>query len=184
MEQKIINQENQSSTFKKWFQKPELGFKGMLMSFLYLFLLAILIYFIISAIGGAKLQPSYGESYSKNLSISLSMFLDGIGEGGIIFVFAIPIVWSIMIHKSFLKSLLVLFGLLVLFFIIMFAILTSEERGYLVLGMFFLVPVAIVISLPGILMRAYYKIQSSAIKISLLIILPILLTIIILFSLI
>ncbi len=163
----------------RWYSKPNLGLKGMFMSFLYLLLLMTLAFFLITdVVGAAKLDSSYGSSYLKNIGIAFSKFLDNIKDPVSIFVIlGIPVIWSIMIHKSFSKSILVLVGLYVI------SIVSSEMQDLEVAFMIFFFFPTLFLSLLGIVMRAYYNIQSVAIRLSILIAPPVLLILAIFVSL-
>lgn len=126
----------------------------VLITFTYLVILALFLSFLLMLISNPL----------NNLSTIFNLFFASFLEGSILFILFLPLVLSIVIHKSFQKGLLIMaitFGLL---FVVMFAILNSEERGYLVLGFMSIVPIALGITALGIVARSFFKIPSKIIK--------------------
>jgi hypothetical protein len=127
------------------------------------------IYFVLVAGAIMFLQNYLFNRFENTIGQTIVHSIYFFTEGGILFLILLPLVLTIVIHKSFVKGLLTLIGLVIAFAIFLFFTLDSESFGYAMLGMMGVTPVLIGISTISILARGFFRIKQKWIQVLILI---------------
>lgn len=174
----MINNLYQSENKGKLFSPVNGSFFSMFLTFLYIVLIAMILGVVFADYSSYAHYLDTGEymyDYPKTLDDILYRFsIYNEAYLFLIFYIIIPLSFTIIIHKSFVKGLSTLIILHILYIIfISYFIANSEVVGSIILGSIVLSPLIFIASALLILARGFFKIKYKWIQILILIILPI-----------